>query len=115
MQRKDAETGKILGIRCPHDMDWDGIYIVDDELDAFFGRLPTGINLEILLDCCHSGTGTREARGIETLPRELSFKPRFLTPPADIQARVDDEAPPLSFQLSSLIPSASLIPVFSSR
>ena len=26
-------------------------------------RLPKGINLEVLLDCCHSGTGTREACG----------------------------------------------------
>ena len=78
-------------ILCPHDMDWDGTYIVDDELASLFGRLPKGVNLEVLLDCCHSGTGTREACGIETLPRELSFKPRFLTPPADILARVDDD------------------------
>jgi hypothetical protein len=78
-------------ILCPHDMDWDGMYIVDDELGEFFGKLPKGINLEVLLDCCHSGTGTREALGIESLPHELSFKPRFLTPPADILARVDDD------------------------
>ena len=78
-------------ILCPHDMDWDGTYIVDDDLGEFFGKLPKGINLEVLLDCCHSGTGTREACGIESLPHELSFKPRFLTPPADILARVDDD------------------------
>jgi len=78
-------------ILCPHDMDWDGTYIVDDELGKFFGTLPKGINLEVLLDCCHSGTGTREARGIESLPQDLSFKPRFLTPPADILARIDDD------------------------
>ena len=78
-------------ILCPHDMDWDGRNIVDDDLAELFGTLPKGINLEVLLDCCHSGTGTREARGIESLPQELSFKQRFLTPPADIQARVDDD------------------------
>jgi len=78
-------------ILCPHDMDWDGTYIVDDELQEFFGSLPKGVNLEVLLDCCHSGTGTREARGIEGLPQDLSFRPRFLTPPADILARVDDD------------------------
>lgn len=74
-------------------MDWDGTYIVDDELGSFFDRLPKGkgINLEVLLDCCHSGAGTREACGIESLPRELSFKPRFLKPRADILARVDDD------------------------
>ncbi|MBL7178219.1 MAG: caspase family protein [Desulfobacteraceae bacterium] len=78
-------------ILCPYDMDWDGTYIVDDELEAFFSPLPKRINLEVLLDSCHSGTGTREARGIESLPQELSFKPRFLTPPADILARIDDD------------------------
>jgi len=82
-------------ILCPHDMDWDGTFIVDDELAALFGRLPKGINLEVILDCCHSGTGTREARGIESLPQELSFKPRFLKPPADILARVDDDDLPV--------------------
>jgi hypothetical protein len=78
-------------ILCPHDMDWDGTYIVDDELQGLFGTLPKGVNLEVLLDCCHSGTGTREARGIEGLPQDLSFRPRFLAPPADILARVDDD------------------------
>jgi len=78
-------------ILCPHDMDWEGVFIVDDELDACFRKLPKGVNLEVLLDCCHSGTGTREAFGIESLPQELSFKPRFLKPPADILARVDDD------------------------
>ena len=67
------------------------MYLVDDELGDFFGRLPKGINLEVLLECCHSGTGTHEAFGIESLPPELSFKARFLTPPADILARVDDD------------------------
>ncbi|MBU0735127.1 MAG: caspase family protein, partial [Proteobacteria bacterium] len=78
-------------ILCPHDMDWDGRYIVDDELGELFSTLPKRINLEVLLDCCHSGTGTREAFGIESLPQDLSFKPKFLTPPADILARVDDD------------------------
>ena len=87
----DEVKNQLDEILCPHDMDWDGTYIVDDELESFFGRLPKGINLEVLLDCCHSGTGTREACGIESLPRKLSFKPRFLKPPADILARVDDD------------------------
>ena len=78
-------------ILCPHDMDWDGTYIVDDGLQAVFAGLPKGVNLEVLLDCCHSGTGTREAAAMGMLPEELSFKPRFLTPPPDILARMDDD------------------------
>ncbi|MFH1627110.1 MAG: caspase family protein [Pseudomonadota bacterium] len=78
-------------ILCPYDMDWEGTYITDDALHALFSKVPKGVNLEVLLDCCHSGTGTREAQAMGMLPEELSFKPRFLTPPPDILARMDDD------------------------
>lgn len=78
-------------ILCPHDMDWDGTYIVDDELRDLFAPLPKGANLEILLDCCHSGTGTREATAITALPADQAFQPRFLPPPVDIQLREEDD------------------------
>ena len=29
-------------ILCPHDMDWDGSYIMDDDLEALFSGLPEG-------------------------------------------------------------------------
>lgn len=77
-------------ILCPHDMDWDGTYIVDDELRDIFASLPKGANLEVLLDSCHSGTGTREAMAITALPADQAFQPRFLPPPADIQLREED-------------------------
>ncbi len=78
-------------ILCPHDMDWDGTYITDDELRGVFSGLPQGTILEVWLDCCHAGTGTREALALGRLPEELSLMPRFLVPPADVQARVDDD------------------------
>ncbi|MBF0103401.1 MAG: caspase family protein [Desulfobacterales bacterium] len=78
-------------ILCPHDMDWDGIFINDDDLQSIFSGIKEDINLEILLDCCHSGTGTREAMGIESLALINSFKPKFLAPPIDIQARIEDD------------------------
>ncbi|MFH0844356.1 MAG: caspase family protein [Pseudomonadota bacterium] len=78
---------------CPHDMDWEGAFITDDDLGQLFSAIPKDVNLEVLLDCCHSGTGTREARGIEGLPLENSFRPRFLAPPVDILARVEDDLP----------------------
>lgn len=78
-------------ILCPHDMDWNGTYILDDELQKIFSSLSKDANLDVLLDSCHSGTGIREAFAIEKLPHDLSFKPRFLQPPADIQARMDDD------------------------
>ncbi len=60
-------------ILCPHDMDWDGNFISDDDLSKIFKNIAKGIRLEILLDCCHSGTGTREMVAIKGLPPELSF------------------------------------------
>lgn len=78
-------------ILCPHDMDWDGNFISDDDLWKWFKGLPGGVNLEVLLDCCHSGTGTREMMAIRSLPLEMSFKPRFLPPPVDIACREDED------------------------
>ncbi len=89
----DELKDKMDEILCPHDMDWDGTYIVDDELRKVFSGLPKGCALEVLLDSCHSGTGTRELLGLSQLPPVLSFKPRFLPPPADILCRVDDDLP----------------------
>jgi hypothetical protein len=89
----DELQDKLDEILCPHDMDWDGTYIVDDELRKLFGKLPKDCALEVLLDSCHSGTGTRELLGLAQLSPEHSFKPRFLPPPVDIQCRVDDDLP----------------------
>jgi len=89
----DELKDKLDEILCPHDMDWDGTYIVDDELRKIFAGLPKGCALEVLLDSCHSGTGTRELLGLAQLPPEQSFKPRFLVPPVDIQCRVDGDLP----------------------
>jgi hypothetical protein len=103
----DELKDKMDEILCPHDMDWDGTYIVDDELRKIFAGLPKGCALEVLLDSCHSGTGTRELLGLSQLPPEQSFKPRFLPPPADILCRVDDDLPTQHFLkgLSSPNPS----------
>ena len=87
----DELKDRLDEILCPHDMDWDGTYIVDDELGKLFAGVPKGANLEVVLDSCHSGTGTREAYAIERLPAELAFRPRFLMPPADILARQGEE------------------------
>jgi hypothetical protein len=87
----DELKDKLDEILCPHDMDWEGTYITDDELGKIFSCLPKGVNLDVLLDSCHSGTGTREMMGISGLSQELSFKQRFLHPPLDIQCRVEDD------------------------
>ncbi|MEW5767811.1 MAG: caspase family protein [bacterium] len=87
----DELKDKMDELICPHDMDWDGNFIADDDLEKIFSGVPTVVNLEVLLDCCHSGTGTRETMAINMLPPELSFKSRFLPPPIDIQCRADED------------------------
>lgn len=48
-------------IFCMHDMDFDdpGSYLLDDELREWTEELPEGVQLLVVLDTCHSGTGTR--------------------------------------------------------
>jgi len=80
-------------ILCPHDMDWDGTYIVDDDLQAVFSKLPKNARLEVLLDCCHSGTGTRGGLVMAMVPPEQRIVPRFLLPPVDIRMREEEDLP----------------------
>jgi hypothetical protein len=87
----DELKDRLDEILCPHDMDWDGTYIVDDDLKALFSPLPKGVSLEVLLDSCHSGTGTREAAAMAVFAPEQAMKPRFLAPPVDILCRQMDE------------------------
>jgi hypothetical protein len=92
-------------IICPWDFDWDGTYIKDDDLAAQFAELKKGVSLEVILDSCHSGTGTREMvldrtsiTRMQSLPCDESalwasshcIRPRYLAPPADIALRADE-------------------------
>lgn len=46
---------------CLYDMDWRkrDSYLLDDDLAEITSHLPEGLKLTVVLDCCHSGTGTR--------------------------------------------------------
>jgi hypothetical protein len=46
---------------CLYDMDFNDpdTYLLDDELHAWTKKLPAGVELTVVLDSCHSGTGTR--------------------------------------------------------
>jgi hypothetical protein len=70
-------------ILCPHDLDWDDPF-TDDELRTAIGNVPEGVNLTMVLDCCHSGTGTRD---FFKEPELRGAKTRFLVPPPDIGYR----------------------------
>ena len=97
-------------IICPHDMDWDGTYIVDDDLKAIFSTLPAGVHLEVLLDSCHSGSGTREVAELVASPAipgiSRAIRQRFLAPPIDILCRhLDEDDLPLARMLKTTNPT----------
>ena len=90
---------------CPFDFDWESGFIKDDDLAGLFASLPKGVCLEVILDSCHSGTGTREiivdkhslpAGGLASLDASSLWgsahciRPRFLAPPPDVALRADD-------------------------
>lgn len=61
--------------------DWDpDTVILDDELKQLFQQLAPGVVMEVLMDTCHSGTGTRR---ITELQHDLLIgrRPRFIPPP----------------------------------
>jgi hypothetical protein len=75
-------------ILCPYEMNWDNNFILDDDLDRIFKRVPDGALLEVFLDCCHSGTGTRDIR---PPAQGTQYVGRYLQPPADILFRAEGD------------------------
>jgi metacaspase-1 len=67
-------------ILCPCDLDWKNPF-ADDWLRKEFDKLPSGVNLTVIMDCCHSGTNTRAI-----LPRDAPRLERFLPCPLDLMA-----------------------------
>lgn len=63
----------------PHDYATAGM-IRDDDLGAIFRTLTPGANLEVILDCCHSGTATRDL-ALEAGTRTPDFNVRYVEPP----------------------------------
>jgi len=67
---------------CPHDYATGGM-IKDDDFRAIFKGLAAGVNLDVILDSCHSGTGTRELAALGVAPEEEQLTYRYIEPPID--------------------------------
>jgi hypothetical protein len=67
-------------ILCPADLDWDDP-LRDDWLRTTLDGVKTGVNLTVIMDCCHSGTNTREV-----LPPDAPVKQRYLPSPFTLKA-----------------------------
>ena len=94
---EDENDGKDE-ILCPHNLDWTPKTVLrDDEIRHIFNQIPKGVNLEVFLDCCHSGTATRnivspyELPSAENIPPTENLKTRFLAPPIEFATRIQYE------------------------
>ncbi len=67
-------------ILCPSDLDWQDP-LRDDWLRETFDTLKPGVNLTVIMDCCHSGTNTRAV-----LPPDAPVLERYLPSPWDLVA-----------------------------
>jgi hypothetical protein len=67
-------------ILCPSDLDWMDPF-ADDWLRKEFDNLPNGVNLTVIMDCCHSGTNTRAIQ-----PPDAPRIERYLPSPLDLMA-----------------------------
>lgn len=83
-------------ILCPIDLNWTTRVITDDHLRAIFDKAPNGVNITLILDCCHSGTALDqdESLGFD-VPRDLvapepEAGSRYLPPPAKILEKLED-------------------------
>lgn len=94
------EPDKFDEIICPIDIDWIHNVITDDYMKSVFDRVPTGVNLTVVLDSCNSGTGidqneTIGAVGTQTPLAAAAAKwaeasGRYLPPPVEIQALIHE-------------------------
>lgn len=91
----DLEPDGLDEIICPVDLNWRDKVIKDDQLKEVFNRVPQGVHLTVVLDCCHSGSGLDQAdvwrplglgEAREFAP-ESPNRARMLPMPADIANR----------------------------
>jgi metacaspase-1 len=67
-------------ILCPTDLDWKKP-MRDDWLRETFDSMRSGVNLTVIMDCCHSGTNTRAIQ-----PPDAPVIERYLPSPWDLVA-----------------------------
>lgn len=75
----DFEVDGLDDAICPHDFASAGV-IRDDEFAAILKKLPTGVNMDVIFDCCHSGTGTRRMSLVDLDGNPTNEAVRFIEP-----------------------------------
>ena len=114
----DVEPDGLDEILCPIDLNWRDKVITDDKLKSIFNRVPAGVHLTVVLDCCHSGSGLDHSNQYQPLgpaaTREFAAdspnRSRLLPMPADIANRgVGLDLKPRSRAVRSVDNNAMLI------
>ena len=75
----DFEVDGLDDAICPHDYASAGV-IRDDEFAAILNKLPAGVNMDVIFDCCHSGTGTRRMNLVDLDGNPTNEAARFIEP-----------------------------------
>jgi len=76
------EIDKIDEAICPHDFKSAGV-IKDDDLRNIFKPIAAGVNLDVILDSCFAGTGTRALEAFKLMPEQERMNIRYVEPPLD--------------------------------
>jgi metacaspase-1 len=76
----DLEIDGLDEAICPHDYAKAGVLRDDDFKAIFDAKLKLGVKLEVVFDCCHSGSGTRKMNLSGVGVDFSNEKPRFIPP-----------------------------------
>lgn len=74
----DLELDGLDEAICPHDYKTAGV-LRDDDFKVILNTLPSGVNLDVFFDCCHSGSGTRRIK-FDEFNNLTNETPRFIEP-----------------------------------
>lgn len=97
--RSNIEPDGLDEIICPIDINWRDKVIKDDDLKAIFSKAPNGVNVTVILDCCHSASG---------IDQEETLFARTKTPVVPAVAREGDRFMPMPTDVVNAIESESL-------
>lgn len=83
----DYEPDGLDEILAPCDLNWRDKVIKDDDLKEIFDKVPDGVNLTVILDCCNSGGALDSLHQYQPgqVDAEVGAAGRFLPPPEEIQ------------------------------
>ncbi len=91
----DELKGTMDQFLCPHDLDWDKIKLLDDNIGKIFDKTPESSKLTFFVDACNSESMSRSFLN-PLIKRKHPTKIRYLRPPRDIQFRSESTKLPRS-------------------